>query len=57
MRLVTVAGGRGTDYRIIDRIRDTADTTRDGVAFAMLSWHQCHWADTVRSEATSLPPC
>ena len=54
MRLVSVAGGRGTDYRIIDRIRDTADTTRDGVAFAKLSWQPSHCAATAPSVVRSL---
>ena len=57
MRLVSAAGGWGTDYQIIDRIRESADTTRDGVEFAMLSWHQSRCVDTVRSEAISLLPC
>ena len=57
VRLVSAAGGCGTDCQIIDRIRDSVDTTRRGVRFAILSWHQSHCVGTVQSEDISLPPC
>ena len=56
MCLVSAVGGCGTDCQIINRMRDSADTTRVGVEIGTLSLRRSHCADTVRIEAMSRPP-